>query len=237
VRAVAFVSRKGGSGKSTIATHLAIGAALRGRKVILADTDPQRSAFHVIRMRGDGEPRCEATSGAKLFALKASAERTGYDLLIVDTPAGNDDVITQSLALCDQAIVVVRPSFLDFSVAERTAEITRHLRKPALAILNQAPPLRDGGENTVVKNALQALELMKLPTFPIVVRYRLAYQTALARGLSVEEIPTAGGARTEMSTLADMADRIWFPRPYEIPSAGEVVRTAPPRRHLLHAAE
>lgn len=235
MRAIAFVSRKGGSGKTTLATHLAIGAALRGRRVLLADTDPQRSSWDVIRARGSsgaGVISCEATTGAKLFALKATAERSRVDLLIIDTPAGNDEVITQALGACDSAVVVVRPSFLDFSGAARTAEIAKCLRKSAFAILNQAPPGRDGGENTPVKSALRALELIKLPTFPAIVRYRVAYQTCLAKGLSVEEVPTAGAARIEMSSLADMTDRVWFPRPY-----GLAEEKGPAAAAALHAAE
>lgn len=237
MRAVAFVSRKGGSGKSTLATHLAIGAALRGRNVLLADTDPQRSAYDVIRLRHDGSGpgslRCEPSTGAKLFALKTNAERSKIDLLIVDTPAGNDEVIAQALAACDSAVVVVRPSFLDFSGAARTAEVAKCLRKPAFAIVNQAPAARDGAENGPVRSAMKALELIKIPIFPLVVRYRVAYQTALAQGLSVEEVATSGPARVEMTSLADMTDHIWFPRPWKRPDEVQDHALSP----ALHAAE
>ncbi|MEI6441416.1 MAG: ParA family protein, partial [Alphaproteobacteria bacterium] len=41
MRSLAIISRKGGAGKSTLALNLAVGAHLRGRRVLLADIDPQ----------------------------------------------------------------------------------------------------------------------------------------------------------------------------------------------------
>jgi cellulose biosynthesis protein BcsQ len=43
MRAIAVIARKGGSGKTTVAIHMAIVAHLRGRQALLADSDPQRS--------------------------------------------------------------------------------------------------------------------------------------------------------------------------------------------------
>ncbi len=42
MRTIAVVSQKGGSGKTTVSTALAIGLWRRGRRTLLADIDPQR---------------------------------------------------------------------------------------------------------------------------------------------------------------------------------------------------
>jgi chromosome partitioning protein len=44
MKTVAILSGKGGSGKSTIALHLAVGAERRGYSVAVLDVDPQASA-------------------------------------------------------------------------------------------------------------------------------------------------------------------------------------------------
>lgn len=43
MQTIAFVSGKGGVGKSTLAVNVAVGLALRGKRVLLIDLDPQNS--------------------------------------------------------------------------------------------------------------------------------------------------------------------------------------------------
>jgi chromosome partitioning protein len=48
---ISVVQRKGGVGKTTIATHLAAGWAIKGYKVLLIDTDPQGDACRMLGMK------------------------------------------------------------------------------------------------------------------------------------------------------------------------------------------
>ena len=51
MRTIALLARKGGTGKTTLAVHLAVLAAESGRCVLLVDTDPQHSAGDWWRVR------------------------------------------------------------------------------------------------------------------------------------------------------------------------------------------
>ena len=44
MKSIAFLSQKGGSGKTTLAVHTAVAAQESREKVFLIDTDPQKSA-------------------------------------------------------------------------------------------------------------------------------------------------------------------------------------------------
>jgi chromosome partitioning protein len=212
MRTIAVIARKGGSGKSTVALHLALAAHLRGRKVMLADTDAQRSASQVLKGRRGAGPEIAETSGAKLFALQLSAVRGEVNLMVVDTPAVVEDEIGHAIVAADLCLLVIRPTFLDLAAAIQTAEIVRRLRKPALVILNQAPSPRAGIETPSVKRSLEALLLLRLPVIPIVLRARMGYQTAFETGRSVEELDPAAEAGREVADLWSFVESFLFGR-------------------------
>src|SRR6266545_2971083 len=96
-----IVSQKGGSGKTTLALHLAIAAA-KGRKVLVIDLDPQQSAerWHAIRQRTTGskdDPSIAAGPYQKLPDMLRTARKLGAELVLIDTPPKLDKAIIPSL--------------------------------------------------------------------------------------------------------------------------------------------
>lgn len=207
MRTIAVVARKGGSGKTTLAFHLAMAAKIRDRKVLLADIDPQRSASETCRHRIKDPPDFTETSGSKLFALQMATRRNGGELLIIDTAAGGDEETAAAIVLADLCVMVVRPTFLDLAAAIQTADMVRRLRKPVIAVLNQAPSPRASVELPTVTRALKALEILRLPVAPVILRSRTIYQTALESGLSAEECEDAL-ASGEIGQLVDFIFRL-----------------------------
>jgi chromosome partitioning protein len=187
MRTIAVIARKGGSGKTTIATQLALAAHLRGYKTLLADTDPQRSASEVLRARRDDGPERADTTGPKLFALQVGAIRASVDAMIIDTAAASEEDLGHAIVLADLSLLVLRPTFLDMAAAVHTVDVIRRLRRPAMIVVNQAPAAREGVEAPAVKRALQALKIMRLPVAPTLIRSRGVYQSTLETGRSAEE--------------------------------------------------
>ncbi|MBS0332964.1 MAG: ParA family protein [Proteobacteria bacterium] len=213
MRTIAVIARKGGSGKSTVAVHLALAAHLRGRRVLLADTDAQRSASQVLRGRAAGGPELVETTGPKLFALQLAAVRSDTQLMIVDTPAVVEEEISHAIVAADLCLLVIRPTFLDIAASLQTAEIVRRLRKPALVVLNQAPSPRGGVEAPSVKRAQEALKLLRLPVTPTILRARMNYQAALESGRSAEELDPEAEAAREVGDLWGFVEGFLFGRP------------------------
>lgn len=210
MRTIAVVSQKGGSGKTTVCLTLAVGLARRGRRVLLADIDPQRSSLDVLKMRRTPGPAHLASSAAKLFALQAAAEREGVDVLVVDTPAVLEDEVAQAVTRADLAIMVLRPTYLDLAAAVNTSRTIRQLNKPGLIVMNQAPVARGGVEPPAVKRTFEALKLLRLPIAPCLLRTRAVHQTALERGCSAEELePNTPGAQ-EAAALCGYVEALIF---------------------------
>ena len=206
MRTLAVIALKGGSGKTTVATHLALAAHLRGRDTLLVDIDPQGSSHEVLSARQGPGPACVTATGAGLMSAQLAAVGLKKDLLLIDTPAGAVEDVSEAIVLADAAVMVVRPTLLDIAALARTLALVRRLKKPSTVVVNQAPVAREGVEAPVVKRALRALEYMRLPVAPVIVRSRAVYQTAVETGRSAEEMTDLAAAR-EIAGLWDYIDK------------------------------
>lgn len=202
LRTIAVIALKGGSGKTTVATHLALAAHRRGVDTLVADIDPQQSAYQVLNAREAPGPASIATTGAKLMAAKFAAAGLKKQLLIIDTPAGSLEDVGEALVLADYAVMVVRPTLLDIAGLARTLSLVRRMGKPSTVVVNQAPVAREGVESPLVKRALRGLDYMQALLAPAILRARTIYQIALETGRSVEEM-TDPAAAAEVAALWD----------------------------------
>ncbi len=201
-----MIALKGGSGKTTVATHLALAAHLRGLETLLVDIDPQGSSHEVLSARQGPGPECLTSTGARLMAAQLAAVGLKKDLMLIDTPAGVVEDVSEAIVLADAAVMVVRPTLLDIAALARTLALVRRLKKPSTVVVNQAPVPREGVEAPTVKRALRALEYMRLPVAPVIVRARAIYQTAVETGRSAEELGDQAAVR-EIAGLWDYIDK------------------------------
>lgn len=105
---VAFVSQKGGVGKSTLARALAREAAAGGLKVKVADLDTQQGTsvdWQRIRVHAGHEPAISVESFKT--AAQALAIAGDFDLLIIDGPARTS---TATLEIARASNLVVQPT-------------------------------------------------------------------------------------------------------------------------------
>ena len=124
---VSFVSQKGGVGKSTLARLLAVGAAHRGHKALLADFDLEQLTcveWNALRLRGGVEPEIDARSFKSLKKLRKNEE--GFDFIIADTRGLADD-LTKELA--EESDVVFLPTGTSIDDMRPTLALARKLAK------------------------------------------------------------------------------------------------------------
>jgi chromosome partitioning protein len=211
MRTIAVVARKGGSGKTTLAVHLGIAAHLAGRRTRILDTDPQQSACEVFRMRRSDGPDCAASTPVGLLSAQMNARAAGIEALLIDTPAGTEEGMSNAIVLADLALLVIRPTFLDLAAAVYTADVLKRLRKPSLVVMNQAPVARDGLEPPAVRKAREALRVMRLPVAPVILRARASYQTTLVSGARAVDPAADGPGARELAEIWAYIERFAFP--------------------------
>jgi chromosome partitioning protein len=105
---IAFVSQKGGVGKSTLSRALAREAANSGLKTKIADLDTQQGTsidWHRIRLNAGIQPAV----AAEAFATAAQALKVAeqYDLLVIDGPARTS---AGTLEIARVADLVIQPT-------------------------------------------------------------------------------------------------------------------------------
>lgn len=205
LRTLAVIALKGGSGKTTVATHLALAAHLRGVDTLVVDTDPQHSARDILGAREASGPDFVTAVGRNVLAAQFGALSQGKQLMIVDTPAGAVETVSEAVVVADHTLLVVRPTLIDLSGLARSLTLVRKLGKPHTVVMNQAPVARAEVEPPLVKRALKGLDYMQAPVAPVILRSRSIYQTALERGRSAEEM-TDRVAASEVAALWEVMD-------------------------------
>lgn len=187
MKTLSVLSRKGGSGKTTIAVSLAVAARQAGLKVVLADVDPLRSAAVVLGGRPEASSLLLETTARKLPAVRDACRRKGCDLLIVDTPPAPEPDVQKAIQVADLCLAVARPSKLDLAAIQHTIETIARSRRPGMIVLNQCQASRAGSETMLTRQALATLQAGKLSVADVRLRTRSAYQHAFSRGQGVTE--------------------------------------------------
>ena len=89
MKTVAIISQKGGSGKTTIAVHLAVCAERAKKRIAIIDLDPQGSALEWFNRREAETPEVVRAVPEQLAALLAQAKATGINYLVLQLAFGS----------------------------------------------------------------------------------------------------------------------------------------------------
>ena len=140
MKTLAILSQKGGSGKTTVAVHMAVCAAQRKLKTAIIDIDPQRSAYLWNQSRPDGRKLDAVTADAnQLPALLAKAKAGGIELAIIDSAPHSDSEAAIAAQLADYVLIPCRPARFDLDAIASTVDIAKAANTPAAVVINAAP--------------------------------------------------------------------------------------------------
>lgn len=194
---VALVTKKGGAGKSTLASNLAVAAHLSGQRVFICDLDPLQSLVKWSRLRKTVDIPVEHIPGAKLPRALDALARSGVGLVVIDTPGADAACCADAIEAADFCIVPARPNALDLWASEETVARVKAAGKAYAFLLNQCPPARQGARVARGAESLQELGALLAP----MISTRVDYQEAVRLGLGVNELRPNGAAAREMSQL------------------------------------
>jgi len=196
MQVIAFASQKGGSGKTTLAGHIAVQAELSGAgPVAVVDTDPQASLADWWNERDASTPVFMRTSVTNLSADLRLLHDHGIKLVIIDTPPAITDTITEVVKVSDLVVVPIRPSPHDLRAVGASVDLIETLHKPLVFVVNGATP-----RARVTSEVAIALSQHGTVS-PSIVHQRVGFATSMTDGRTVMEIPGQTRAAAEIAAL------------------------------------
>ena len=196
MRVIVVASQKGGSGKTTIAGHLAVQAGLAGHgPALLIDTDPQGSLTEWWRARKDEAPALANVKLEEVAGNLAELRSYGTAVTIIDTPPALTDSIEQAMAIADLVIIPARPSPHDLRAVGATVEMCRRAGKPFVFVLNGAAQRA----NITVQAAAALSEHGRVS--PVMLHQRTEYAASMIDGRTVLEAAPASKSAREIAEL------------------------------------
>src|SRR3712207_2611566 len=161
MQVVTIAARKGGVGKTTLATHLSVLASSPKKSALLIDTDPQRSLAWWWKLREGSTPLMIETDARELPDIVDAAKREGVPFVIIDTPPHAENSIADAMRVADIVLVPTRPGPFDLAGVAATLELADRVGKRAVAVINHAPPATNPTrEPSIVTEAREALTQM-----------------------------------------------------------------------------
>jgi chromosome partitioning protein len=181
-RVIAAVNPKGGTGKTTVAVHLAVAVHRAGQGVTLLDADPQGSALDWHRRTVDGYDGPDVQALGRGESVREGLSGAGPKIAVVDSPARLDERTGAVLSAADLALVPVRPSGLDlWGTAEFLDVLQDHVERglSAAFVASQADVRTSLSDE--LEGALSGLGLPMLDGLTL----RVSYARSLSEGRTV----------------------------------------------------
>jgi chromosome partitioning protein len=193
MKTLAFLSQKGGSGKTTLAVHTAVAAQENRERVMIVDTDIQQSATTWKKARAGETPTLVTVLPASLSDVMKAARHDAMTLCIIDTAPHAAPDAARVAAFADLVVIPCRPTAFDLAAAGAAVQLVRAANVPAVFVLSACP-----FRAPEIAETRTVLADFGLPVAPIEVTDRRAFARAVATGRAVTEFDAEGKAAQEI---------------------------------------
>lgn len=201
MRVIAVLNQKGGSGKTTIATHLARALQLDGHDVLLVDSDPQGSARDWAAVREDQPVTVVGIDRPTIGRdLKNLARQ---EFVVIDGAPQAADLAVSAIKAADFVLIPVQPSPYDIwatadlvDLVKQRIEVTDGALQAAFVVSRAIKGTRIGAE------VAEALHGYDLPVLESRITQRVSYPGTAAAGTTVLDREPNGDSAAEVRALA-----------------------------------
>ena len=199
---VAVLNQKGGSGKTTIATHLARAWQLSGKDVLLIDSDPQGSARDWASVREDHPLPVVGIDRPTIDRDLKSVVRK--DVVVIDGAPQAADLAISAIKAASFILIPVQPSPYDIWATSDLVDLVKQRMELVEGKLKAAFVVSRAIKGTKISGEIsEALKGYQLPILSTVITQRVIYPSSAASGTTVLDVDINSEAAKEINCLME----------------------------------
>jgi chromosome partitioning protein len=202
-KVITICQQKGGTGKTTLAVHLALAfAKLHNLKIAIIDTDPQGSLgkWFVVRSEKKVSNENLTFKTASLWGAQYESKtlKKDHDIVIIDTPPKIESDARPSIEAADLVLIPVTPSHVDFWATEAIIEIAKKAEKKIFIQINRA-----NQRSKLVKKTHEYIKSINVKSTNTLIGHRQIYASSMGEGKTAIEKQKKSNAVEEIKKLSE----------------------------------
>jgi chromosome partitioning protein len=202
-KVITICQQKGGTGKTTLAVHLALAfAKLHNLKIAIIDTDPQGSLgkWFVVRSEKKVSNENLTFKTASLWGAQYESKtlKKDHDIVIIDTPPKIESDARPSIEAADLVLIPVTPSHVDFWATEAIIEIAKKAGKKIFIQINRA-----NERSKLVKKTHEYIKSINVKSTNTLIGHRQIYASSMGEGKTAIEKQRKSNAVEEIKKLSE----------------------------------
>ena len=196
MKVIGILNQKGGVGKTTLATCLAVAFEQDKKKVVIIDLDPQATACFWYDTRKKDFPTVISVQPVRLDAIISGAHEQGVDIVIIDGAAIQREISSDVARVSNFILIPTKPAVFDVTSMQDTINTLKRYDTKFSVMLNMVSP--NGRELNDFRKLTKELDI---PLCTTSLGNRKDFFRAQNVGLSVQEYNHKGQASTEIRAV------------------------------------
>jgi len=202
-KVITISQQKGGSGKTTIAVHLALAfIKYHNLKVAVIDTDPQGSLGKWFMIRTEKKVSNDNLTfkTASLWGAQyeSKALKKDHDIVIIDTPPKIESDARPSIESADLVLIPVAASHVDFWATGAIVDIAKKANKKILIQIN-----RSSQRSKLITKTNEFIKSLNLSATKTIIGNRQIFASSMGEGKTAVEKQKKSNAVEEIKQLSE----------------------------------
>ena len=202
-KVIAIAQQKGGTGKTTLAVHLALAfIKYHNLKVAVIDTDPQGSLGKWFMIRTEKKISNDNLTfkTASLWGAQYESKtlKNDHDIVIIDTPPKIESDARPSIEAADLVLIPMSASHVDFWATGAIVDIAKKANKKILIQIN-----RSNQRSKLITKTNDFIKSLNLLSTKTIIGNRQIYASSMGEGKTAVEKQKKGNAVEEIKNLSE----------------------------------